>query len=246
MFIVTPQGVIATDPISENRPAADAYLAEIRKITQAPIRYVVYSHHDPDHIAGGKPFKDAGATFVAHRFAKGNIAADETRRHRAGRRDRRRQAYDQPRRHRSGTQLIGKNHTEDMLVMRLPRERMIFTVDWIPVRACMFQNMREFYVPEIEDGVKKVLAMDWDRMLPGHPGPGGRLGTKADVQNLISYLQRSFRRGEEGGRCRQVPGCGESRDQAAEIRVLDQLQQLSGGQYRALLQLLDYRAVRRS
>jgi hypothetical protein len=36
MFIVTPAGVIATDPISENRPAAEAYLAEIRKITQAP------------------------------------------------------------------------------------------------------------------------------------------------------------------------------------------------------------------
>src|SRR5262252_5211575 len=47
MFIVTPAGVIATDPISENRPAAEAYFAEIRKITQAPIRYVVYSHHDP-------------------------------------------------------------------------------------------------------------------------------------------------------------------------------------------------------
>ena len=53
MFIVTPEGVIATDPISENRPAAEAYIAEIRKITQAPIRYVIYSHQDPDHVAGG-------------------------------------------------------------------------------------------------------------------------------------------------------------------------------------------------
>jgi glyoxylase-like metal-dependent hydrolase (beta-lactamase superfamily II) len=34
-------------------PAAEAYLGEIRKITQAPIRYVVYIHHDPDHISGG-------------------------------------------------------------------------------------------------------------------------------------------------------------------------------------------------
>jgi len=40
MFIVTPAGVIATDPISENRPAAEAYLAEIRKISQAPIRCI--------------------------------------------------------------------------------------------------------------------------------------------------------------------------------------------------------------
>ena len=66
MFIVTPEGVIATDPIGERRPAAAAYIAEIRKITQAPIKYVVYSHGHFDHIAGGQPFKDQGATFVSH------------------------------------------------------------------------------------------------------------------------------------------------------------------------------------
>src|SRR5271170_3236336 len=70
MFIVTPDGVIATDPIGERRPAAAAYIAEIRKITQAPIKYVVYSHSHFDHIAGGKPFKDLGAVFIAQRRAK--------------------------------------------------------------------------------------------------------------------------------------------------------------------------------
>lgn len=44
MFLVTSQGVIVTDPISLRRPeAARAYLAEIRKITPAPIRYVIYT-----------------------------------------------------------------------------------------------------------------------------------------------------------------------------------------------------------
>src|SRR5256885_6412774 len=69
MFIVTPAGVIATDPISERRPAAKAYIDEIHKITNAPIRYVIYSHSHFDHIAGGQPFKDLGAVFVAHRNA---------------------------------------------------------------------------------------------------------------------------------------------------------------------------------
>src|SRR6266478_10228973 len=45
-------------------------------------------------------------------------------------------------------------------------------------------------------------------------------------------LSGSFRRGEEGGRHRQVPGCGKERDQAAEIRILDELRSLSAGQYR--------------
>src|SRR5258705_494587 len=76
MFVVTPDGVIATDPIAQRRPeAATTYLAEIRKITQAPIKYVVYSHHHYDHIEGGKPFKDAGATFIAHMNAKTRLEA---------------------------------------------------------------------------------------------------------------------------------------------------------------------------
>src|SRR5262245_12932549 len=67
MFIVTKEGVIATDPIGLRRPAAKAYIEEIRKITKAPIKYVIYSHSHFDHIAGGQPFKDLGAVLVAHR-----------------------------------------------------------------------------------------------------------------------------------------------------------------------------------
>ena len=37
MFVVTPDGVIATDPIGLRRPAAKAYIAEIQKITNVPI-----------------------------------------------------------------------------------------------------------------------------------------------------------------------------------------------------------------
>ena len=69
MFIVTPAGVIATDPISERRPAKP-YIDAIQAVTKAPIKYVIYSHSHFDHIAGGQPFKDLGATFVAHRNAK--------------------------------------------------------------------------------------------------------------------------------------------------------------------------------
>src|SRR5256886_16573868 len=65
MFIVTSAGVIATDPIGYRRPQmVMTYVDEIRKGTNQPIKYVGYSHHHFDHIAGGKPFKDAGATFV--------------------------------------------------------------------------------------------------------------------------------------------------------------------------------------
>jgi glyoxylase-like metal-dependent hydrolase (beta-lactamase superfamily II) len=190
MFIVTPDGVIATDPIGLRRPAAQAYIEEIRKITPAPIKYVIYSHAHFDHIAGGQPFKDLGATFVAHRNAKARIAAlnapdvvvpdevvDGMRTINLG-----------------GTTLeliyLGKNHSDGNLVMRLPKERIIFTVDWIPLQSLPFRAMADTYLPDIEDGLQQVIAMDWDRLIPGHPGPDGRqIGTKDDARTALGYLQ---------------------------------------------------------
>jgi len=190
MFVVTKDGVIATDPISLRRPAAKAYIEEIRKVTQAPIKYVIYSHAHYDHIAGGKPFKDLGATFIAHKNAKARIVqlkpddvvvpdqvVDKQKTITLG-----------------GTTLellyVGKNHSDSTLVMRLPKEKIIFTVDWIPLGAVQFRDMADTYIPDIEDGLKKVIAMDWDRLIAGHPGPGGRqTGTKDDARNQLAYLQ---------------------------------------------------------
>ncbi len=62
MFIVTKDGVIATDPVAYGRPTGgQQYVDEIKKVTDKPIKYLIYSHHHFDHIAGGKAFKDAGA-----------------------------------------------------------------------------------------------------------------------------------------------------------------------------------------
>ena len=62
IFIVTNDGVIATDPIAYGRPTGGAdYIAEIHKVTDKKIKYLVYSHHHFDHIAGGQAFKEAGA-----------------------------------------------------------------------------------------------------------------------------------------------------------------------------------------
>jgi len=50
--------------------------------------------------------------------------------------------------------------------------------------------MIDFYPLEAEDSMKKVLTMDWDKLIPGHPGaPGGRLGTKQDVRDQLTFLQ---------------------------------------------------------
>ena len=193
MFVVTPEGVIATDPVGYGKPQGGAqYVAEIRKITQAPIRYLIYSHHHFDHIAGGQAFKDAGATIVAHRRAKERLELlkdphtplpDETV-------DERRSIT------LGGTTLelsyVGLNHSDSTLVMRLPKERLLFVVDLIPVGAVPGRGMIDFHPLEAEESIKRILAMDWERLIPGHPGqPGDRLGTKKDVEDQLAFLQHA-------------------------------------------------------
>jgi len=205
MFIVTPEGVIATDPIGRYRPqAVTAYLDEIKKLTNAPVRYVIYSHHHYDHIAGGKPFKDAGATFVAHKRAKDRLAelnfpdvtpVDET-------------VDDKRVIELGGTTLeliyVGRNHSDNTLLMRLPKEKLIFAVDFLPINSVNWRNMPDSWPFEWEDGIRKVLSLEWDRMIPGHPGPGGRLGTRDDVNTLLSYMQElaaEVKKAADAGKC---------------------------------------------
>jgi glyoxylase-like metal-dependent hydrolase (beta-lactamase superfamily II) len=190
MFIVTPAGVIATDPISYGRPqAAKTYLEEIRKLTKAPVKYLVYSHHHYDHIAGGKVFKDAGATVIAHQRAKERLAELKGldvvipdmgvgNKHviRLG-----------------GTTLelhyVGRNHSDSSLVMFLPKEKIIFAVDFNSLGAVPSRlAINDSYPVEWEASLKRTLALKWDRMIPGHPGPGGRLGTRPDMEQQLAFL----------------------------------------------------------
>ena len=71
IFMVSDEGVIVTDPISV--VAAKRYREEIAKITDLPVKYVVYSHSHWDHIVGGQIFKDEGATFIAQEECVDNM-----------------------------------------------------------------------------------------------------------------------------------------------------------------------------
>jgi glyoxylase-like metal-dependent hydrolase (beta-lactamase superfamily II) len=191
MFVVTRDGVIVTDPVAYGRPTGgQQYLDEIRKVTDKPIKYLIYSHHHFDHIAGGQALKDAGARVIAHHRAKTRLeqlkdphtvlpdeaVSDKGRTITLG-----------------GTTLElsyhGLNHSDSTLVMRLPKEKIIFVVDTIPVGTVPGRGMIDFHPLETEAFLQKVYTMDWERLIPGHPGPGDRLGTKKDVQDQLGLLQ---------------------------------------------------------
>ena len=190
MFIVTKDGVIATDPVSYARPqGGQQYVDAIKKITDKPIKYLIYSHVHFDHIAGGKAFKDAGARVIAHKNATARLKQVQ---------DPHTVIPDESVGNKKviklgGTTLelnyVGINHSDSTLVMRLPKEKIIFVVDLIPVGSFPGRGMIDFYPLESEDSIKKIIAMDWERMIPGHPAVGKQTGTKQDAQASLTLLQ---------------------------------------------------------
>lgn len=63
VFLVTPAGIIMSDPI--NRDFSRWLKAEFATRFKVPVRYVLYTHHDWDHASGGVVFADT-AEFVGH------------------------------------------------------------------------------------------------------------------------------------------------------------------------------------
>lgn len=209
MFVVTPQGVIATDPISYLRPAKP-YIDAIKSVTDKPIKYVIYSHHHYDHIAGGQPFKDLGATFIAHRRTKEHLLELKKQKSLLADVVMPDQVVDDKKTIKlGGTTLeldyVGRNHSDNSLVMRLPKEKIVFVVDFAPIETVQFRNIPDNASPlEYIDSLKKLASLDWDRMIPGHPYAGGRLGTKKDVEDDIAYMEdlsAEVKKAADAGKC---------------------------------------------
>jgi glyoxylase-like metal-dependent hydrolase (beta-lactamase superfamily II) len=180
VFAVTPAGVIATDPIDAG--AAQWLKDEIARRFNLPVRYVIYSHDHADHISGGQVFTDA--VVVAHENAKAAIIAEKRPTAVPGVTFSDDMAIEL-----GGTVVqlsyVGKNHSDNSIVMRFPKERILFAVDFIPVETLAFRDFPDGYINDWIDSLRKVETMDFDILAPGH----GPLGRKAHVAMFREYLE---------------------------------------------------------
>jgi glyoxylase-like metal-dependent hydrolase (beta-lactamase superfamily II) len=64
-FIVTREGVVVIDALASPREG-EALLRTIRGVTRQPVRWLVLTHHHPDHTFGAIAFRRAGARIIAH------------------------------------------------------------------------------------------------------------------------------------------------------------------------------------
>src|SRR5439155_23834415 len=80
---------------------------------------------------------------------------------------------------------VGRNHSDNSIVMRFPKERLLFAVDFIPVESLAFRDFPDAYIQDWIDSLRAVEAMDFDVLVPGH----GPLGRKEHVRMFREYVE---------------------------------------------------------
>jgi glyoxylase-like metal-dependent hydrolase (beta-lactamase superfamily II) len=65
IMVDTEEGLVIIDT-TESIKVAERIMAEFRKITDKPVKYVIYTHNHGDHYRGTKAFYEPGMNVIAH------------------------------------------------------------------------------------------------------------------------------------------------------------------------------------
>jgi glyoxylase-like metal-dependent hydrolase (beta-lactamase superfamily II) len=238
MFVVTPQGVVAFDPISSE--AAAAYAGEIKRVAPGvALIAIVYSHSDADH-ATGAPALMAGmgqqdVSIIAHELAVDPIRS--------------RASPDLPEPNRTfatrfnmdmgGKRIelhyLGPSHTDNMLVGFVPDAGVVFAVDFVSRDRVGSQEWPDYHFPELIGALTGKLNLPFTTVVFGH----GPAGDRASSQRQLAYYD------DLRAAVRQVIAEGLTEEQAAAQVWLPAY--ASWGQYEAWFPMnvrAMYRALR--
>ncbi|PYV13852.1 MAG: hypothetical protein DMG07_13245, partial [Acidobacteria bacterium] len=204
-FVVLESGVLVFDTHA-TPGAGEALRAEVRKVTNLPIRFVVNSHFHPDHTHGNQAFSAGGTADVLAstqtrrdilqkdipamnrslavvreqlaRLQKDLLAA-RTSADYATLRDQiaqRQKFLDRM------VGLLGRGHTDGDVVLVLPDTKIAFAGDLFFNSA--LPAAQDAFLLDWSETLGALLDLDVETFVPGH----GPVGTRADVQRFRRYL----------------------------------------------------------
>ena len=215
-FIVTRGGVVVVDAMESPR-AGERLVASIRSVTGQPIRWLILTHHHPDHHFGAIVFRRLGAKVIAHPDRR-SLASD-------GGEDalladwvrvvgldamRGFEFADTPDRPVTGTDTLrlggkifvithpGEGHSAGDLVIWLPRERILFAGDLLIEDGVTM--IVDGSSSELLRGLRLIDSLQPQIAVPGHGAiPQHPAELVARTRDYITGLRRDMKAAVEHG-----------------------------------------------
>jgi glyoxylase-like metal-dependent hydrolase (beta-lactamase superfamily II) len=198
-IVIGRDGILVIDTLISAKEG-QRFLADIRKITDKPIKYVVNTHTHLDHAFGNCVFAKLGAVVISHdadrRFLE--KIGEGTLKNVAN--------YGLKPEDMVGTEIVlpsltfsdrmtidlggetvelirtAPSHTAGSVIVYLPAKKLVFAGD------ILFTDFHPFLADGDFSGWSKsidaLLAMDVEKIIPGH----GPLSTKKDLADMKAYL----------------------------------------------------------
>ena len=217
-FLVTPEGIILTDPIDTR--TATWLKAELDERFNLPVKYLIYGANHDGHAFGGEVYEEAiivaqeNVVPIMEMWRDLSVRFDEFEGF-----DGDREAFQAWRSENKpvlphltfkdrmtielgGKQVnliaLGKGPGEDALVVHYPEERAVLTVDsvWVDrLPPAMTPGGLRFppvwvqYYPEYFDALRKIEAIDFDILLTGHGIHGTGRGAIGTKADVTEHRQ---------------------------------------------------------
>ncbi len=182
------RGVLLVDSKLTNE--LDKVMELLRTVTNQPVRYLINTHFHPDHTGGNTGLEGLGADIVATGNARLRLSATQQTGLPVLTFD------DHLSIHFAGKTLelyyVGRGHTDGDLVIYVPEEKLVLPGDlyagWGPSIRLIDYNGGGSLV-QWPATLDKVMALDFDTVIPGHSGVTDRAHMQAYIDENRRMLE---------------------------------------------------------
>ena len=197
---VTPDGLIVVDTKNPSDENYNRLMEEIKSVSPAPVKYVINTHHHPDHVGNNQKFIDAGATVLASDALKSFMASDPRTKAIPGLPT---QTFAKDYTLKFGGAEVrlysfGRGHTGDDTMVYFPDTKIVMVSDQITDATPIVDFANGGSAKEWTQILDGVLKLDFESAIPGRGEPK----TRADVQafrdkfaSLVSRAQDAIKAG---------------------------------------------------
>jgi len=190
---VTPEGLIVVDTKNPGDDNYNRVMEEIKSVSPLPVKYVLNTHHHPDHVGTNQKFIDAGATVIALEALKTNMGTDGRTKDIPGRPT---QTFAKDYVLKFGgaevdAHFYGRGHTGDDTMVYFPDLKVVMVSDQMTDGNPLVDFANGGSAVEWNRSLDGVLKLDFDMAIPGRGEPKTRAEVQAFRDKFATLITRA-------------------------------------------------------